>query len=146
MDVTLGTSPELIAQAHAIRHQVFVIEQSIPKQLDLDGFDERAVHVVVTDGGALVATARLVERNRRCGVMARIAVLKQYRGSGIAKLVINALLSHAGKIGLEIIEIHAHAYLQGYYESYGFKYIKDVEIVGEHQLIEMQCSLKSEVR
>ncbi|WP_211183615.1 hypothetical protein [Pseudoalteromonas arctica] len=50
---------------------------------------------------------RLVKRNRRYGVMARMAVLN---------------------------------------ESYGFKYIKDVEIVGEHQLIEMQCSLKSEVR
>ncbi|HEA18505.1 hypothetical protein LCGC14_2224510 [marine sediment metagenome] len=146
MDVTLGTSPELIAQAHAIRHQVFVIEQNIPKQLDLDGLDEEAIHVVVTDVGSLVATARLVKRDKFCAVMARIAVLKQYRGVGVAKLVINALLSHAGKIGLESIEIHAHAYLQGYYQRYGFKYIKDVEKVGEHQLIEMQCSLKSEVR
>lgn len=47
----------------------------------------------------------------------------------MAKLVINALLSHVAKIGLAVIEIHAHAYLRDYHQSYGFKNIKDVEKV-----------------
>ncbi|MDQ9091471.1 GNAT family N-acetyltransferase [Pseudoalteromonas haloplanktis] len=141
MEVMLGNSPELIAQAHAIRHQVFVVEQNIPQQLDLDGLDTEAVHVVVTDAGSLVATARLLQRDKSCAVMARIAVLKQYRGAGVAKRVINALLSHATKIGLTVIEIHAHAYLRDYYQHFGFHYVKDVEVVGEHQLIEMHYCL-----
>lgn len=142
MEVTLGNSAELIAQAHIIRQQVFVVEQSIPQQLDLDGLDKEAVHVVVTDAGSLVATARLVQRDKWCAVMARIAVLKQYRGAGVAKLLINALLSHAAKVGFTVIEIHAHAYLRDYYQRFGFHYVKDVEIVGEHPLIEMRYSVK----
>ena len=41
------------------------------------------------------------------------------------------------------IEIHAHEYLRGYYENFGFKYIKNVEVVGEHQLIEMHYKVES---
>ncbi|GAL31257.1 hypothetical protein JCM19239_3155 [Vibrio variabilis] len=39
------------------------------------------------------------------------------------------------------IEIHAHSYLRDYYERFGFEFIQEVEIVGEHQLIEMRYQL-----
>jgi len=50
------------------------------------------------------------------------------------------MLQYARESGVKTIEIHAHAHLQRYYERHGFRYIRDVEIVGGHQLVEMLLS------
>ena len=143
MELVIGNGAELISKSQAIRNQVFVKEQGIPIELDLDGLDEQSYHALVTDKNSLVATARLTIVKDKNAVMARVAVLKEYRGSGIATKLINALLSHAREINIDSIEIHAHEYLRGYYENFGFKYIKNVEVVGEHQLIEMHYKVES---
>jgi predicted GNAT family N-acyltransferase len=138
MNVTIGNSSELISQAQSIRHQVFVVEQNIPQELDLDGLDETSSHVLVMNEDALVATARLSMDDNGDAVMARVAVVKEYRGSGVASKVVEALMSHARQIGGRSIEIHAHEYLRKYYEKFGFEFIREVEVVGDHQLIEMR--------
>lgn len=136
--VTIGNDSELIEQAKAIRYQVFTLEQNIPTDLDLDGLDDVSIHILVKDGNKPVATARLTTKENGCSVMSRVAVSKEYRGSGIGSTVIKALLEHAKTSGLVSIEIHAHGHLRNYYERFGFEFIKEVEIVGEHQLIEMR--------
>jgi len=143
MELVIGNSAELISKSQAIRNQVFVIEQGIPLELDLDGLDERSHHALVTDNNALVAAARLTVVEGKNAVMARIAVIKEYRSSGIATKVINALFSYAREMNLDSIEIHAHEYLREFYENLGFKYIKKAEVVGEHQLIEMHYNAAS---
>ena len=141
MEVSIGTTAELIKKAQAIRYQVFTIEQKIPCELDLDGLDSTSAHALVVDMGQPVATARLVINVDNSSVMARIAVLEAYRGHGIASIVVKALIKHAQKQGVSSIEIHAHSYLRHYYERFGFEFIQEVEVVGEHQLIEMRIQL-----
>ena len=138
MEFTIGNHPDLIKKAHAIRKQVFVIEQGIPQVLDLDGLDGSADHVLVTKGEELIATARLYYKRSGYAVMARIAVLQTFRGLGVATKMVKALLDHTKQRNIKTIEIHAHQYLRSYYEKFGFKFIKEVETVGEHQLIEMK--------
>ena len=84
MELVVGNSAELISKSQAIRNQVFVIEQGIPRELDFDGLDEQSYHALVTDNNSLVGTARLTIVDDKNAVMARVAVLKEYRGSGIA--------------------------------------------------------------
>ena len=141
MEITTGKSIELIEKAQAIRYQVFTVEQSIPNELDFDGLDCVAEHVLVTETNQAVATARLVINADGSSVMARVAVLEAYRGRGIASIVVNKLIEYAKKQGVSSIEIHAHSYLRDYYERFGFEFIQEVEIVGEHQLIEMRYQL-----
>ncbi|MGR5092721.1 GNAT family N-acetyltransferase [Vibrio maritimus] len=141
METTIGKSAELIEKAQAIRYQVFTVEQSIPNELDFDGLDSVAEHVLVTETNQAVATARLVIHGDGSSVMARVAVLEAYRGRGIASIVVNKLIEYAKEQGVSSIEIHAHSYLRGYYERLGFEFIQEVEIVGEHQLIEMRYQL-----
>ncbi|MEZ8858518.1 GNAT family N-acetyltransferase [Vibrio sp. 10N.247.311.51] len=143
MELVIGNSPELITQAQAIRHQVFVVEQGIPHVLDLDGLDPVSHHALITDEDNLVATARFHIDESGHSTMARVAVLQPYRGSGIASKIVRALLKHAPEHGAKVIEIHAHQYLKGYYEKFGFEFIREVEIVGEHQLIEMRYYISS---
>lgn len=138
MEVTIGNGKELIQQAQAIRYQVFTLEQHIPQELDLDGLDEDSLHALVSEQGKPIATARLKVNQDGSSVMARVAVSEESRGLGIASKLVSALIEHAKNIGVRSIEIHAHSYLRSYYEKFGFKFIQEVEVVGEHQLIEMQ--------
>ena len=114
MELVIGNSAKLISKSQAIRNQVFVIEQGIPLELDLDGLDEKSYHALITDNNSLIATARLTVVENNNAVMARVAVLKEYRGSGIGTKLINAVLSHAREVNIDSIEIHAHEYLRGY--------------------------------
>ncbi|WED25637.1 GNAT family N-acetyltransferase [Vibrio sp. DW001] len=141
MELTIGNTPDIISKAHSIRHQVFVVEQDIPQELDHDGLDNISSHALVTDDDSLVATARLTVNDIGHAVLARVAVIEQYRGSGVASKVVSALLSYAGQCGCVSIEMHAHEYLRRYYEKFGFTYVRNVEMVGEHQLIEMKVQL-----
>ncbi|MDN3702658.1 GNAT family N-acetyltransferase [Vibrio artabrorum] len=141
MKVIVGNNPELILKAQSIRHQVFVVEQQIPQTLDLDGLDLKSHHVLVTDADNLVATARLYIDDNGHAIMARVAVLQAYRGLGIASKVVSTVLEHARQQCAKVIEIHAHQYLRHYYERFGFDFIREVEIVGEHQLIEMRYDI-----
>jgi predicted GNAT family N-acyltransferase len=143
MEVIIGNNPEIILKARSIRHQVFVVEQSIPQELDLDGLDNDSHHVLVTDADASVATARLHIKENGHSVMARVAVIKEYRGMGIASKVVKSLMDHAQQQGASMIEIHAHEFLKSYYEKFGFTFVRDVEVVGEHQLIEMRYQVSS---
>ena len=141
MEVIIGTSSEIIERAQAIRFQVFSVEQSIPNELDFDGLDTTSIHALVMDDNHAIATARLLIKPDGLSVMARVAVLKAYRGQGIASEVVKALVNYAEQQGVESIEIHAHSYLRNYYERFGFNFVQEVEIVGEHQLIEMRYPL-----
>ncbi|GAM55282.1 GNAT family acetyltransferase yjcF [Vibrio ishigakensis] len=138
MEVTIGTSPELIEQAQAIRFQVFSVEQSIPNELDFDGLDSASVHALVMDGNQAIATARLLINPDGSSVMARVAVLEAYRGNGIASKVVTSLMNYAKQQSVDFIEIHAHSFLRNYYQKFGFDFIQEVEVVGGHQLIEMR--------
>lgn len=141
MEVHIGNDPELIRLAQGIRHQVFTREQRIPAELDLDGLDDASFHALATEQGEPIATARLTVKEDGSSTMARVAVSEVYRGAGVASAVVQALLQHAQNIGVTSIELHAHSHLKGYYEKFGFEFIKEVEIVGEHQLIEMRRQL-----
>jgi predicted GNAT family N-acyltransferase len=143
MQLVIGNSQDIISKSQIIRRNVFVEEQNIPQELDLDGLDGQSKHALATENGSLVATARLYSSDGRHSVLARVAVMKEYRKKGIASKIINALISHSKESGFITIEIHAHEYLKEYYEKIGFQFIQNVEIVGEHQLIEMQLKLKN---
>ncbi len=141
MNLVIGNDTDLVLKAQAIRKHVFVIEQGIPLQLDLDGLDEKSYHSLISIDEKLIGTARLTVVTETHAVLARIAVMKEFRGAGVARKLVNSLLAYAKELRVKSVEIHAHQYLQHYYESFGFAYIKDVEVVGEHQLIEMRLDV-----
>lgn len=138
MNVKIGASAAIIAQAQTIRFQVFTQEQGIGEGLDKDGLDEQAIHALVFDGKIAVATARLCLIDSTHGVLARVAVLKHYRKQGLAGRVVDALMRYARQHGVDTIDIHAHHYLREYYQKHGFSFIKNVEVVAGHRLIEMR--------
>jgi predicted GNAT family N-acyltransferase len=135
--ITISDNEGDIKLAQTIRRQVFVIEQGIPVELDLDGEDSKALHALAYSDDRPVATARLLIEGDKA-TLARVAVIQSHRGKGIATLLVKRMLQEAEWHRVKTVIIHAHEYLNSYYQRLGFEYLKDVETVGEHQLIEME--------
>jgi predicted GNAT family N-acyltransferase len=116
----LTSDPQLLADAYALRQEVFTGEQGVDPAIDLDGRDELAEHAVVLDDeGAVVATARLLDLG---GVAAigRVAVRRSLRGTGVGIAVMRVLEERALERGLSVVELHAQRAAEGFYARIGY--------------------------
>jgi YbgC/YbaW family acyl-CoA thioester hydrolase len=114
---------ETVGQAAlALRHQVFVEEQGVPKEIEHDEFDLVAEHVVIFNQMNLpVATGRLLPAQGGISRIGRMAVNRVLRGSGLGKMVLKSLLDKACSRGdLEVL-LHAQTSAQDFYAKCGFK-------------------------
>ncbi len=105
------------ARAYPIRLAVFVGEQGVPSELELDEEDPLAWHAVAEYDGLSLGTARL----QGDGKIGRMAVLKTYRHQGVASAMMNALLDHGQRQGIQQFYLHAQVEALRFYERFGFK-------------------------
>lgn len=108
-----------LQEAFAIRMRVFVKEQRVPAEIELDSEDQRAIHFLATASGKAVGTARVVQR-RASAKIGRMAVVKSYRGKGIGKKLLRRAITTALAQGAQRIYLHAQVPVIGFYESLGF--------------------------
>ena len=94
----------------AIRCKVFVGEQKVPEELEIDGLDDQAKHVLAFVDGVPIGTGRILSD----GHIGRVAVLKDYRGLGIGKSIMKELIKWAQNMNLEKVWLssqwHAHSF------------------------------------
>lgn len=81
IQVQLGSWEELRNEASAIRFEVFVQEQQVPLELELDEMDRLSLHALAFDAqGRAIATGRLLPD----GHIGRMAVLSSERKKVLA--------------------------------------------------------------
>lgn len=112
-------SAKELKRAFSIRLRVFVREQGVPQEIELDEDDQRASHLLARIRGRAVGTARLVIKNRRAKI-GRMAVLKGYRGKGAGKALLKRAIESARKKKVKAIYLHAQIPVIGFYEKMGF--------------------------
>jgi len=112
-------SAEELKRAFSIRLRVFVREQGVPQEIELDKDDQRASHFLATLRDRAVGTARLVVKNGRAKI-GRMAVLKSYRGKGAGKALLKRAIEFARKSTVKTIYLHAQIPVIGFYEKMGF--------------------------
>jgi predicted GNAT family N-acyltransferase len=106
------------AQLRAVREAVFVGEQGVPLEVEMDGLDAGCVHVVaVASDGRAVGTARLAAD----GKIGRMAVLGDWRGRGVGSALVGALVDIAVGQGLSLVRLAAQTHAVGFYERHGFR-------------------------
>jgi len=109
-----------LTDAYAIRSKVFIEEQNVPPELEMDEIDSITDHVVLyTKDNIPVATGRIVweEDNVTLG---RIAVLQLFRGSGYGALVVQQLVDKVFAKGFSEVHLHSQTHAVGFYEKLGF--------------------------
>lgn len=103
--------------ASMVRHEVFVLEQQVPPELEMDEMDAQCIHVVAYDAQQRpIATGRLLPD----GHIGRMAVRKIARGTGIGGLVLQRLIEVARARGDAEVVLSAQVHAMGFYARYGF--------------------------
>jgi len=114
-----------LSDAFYVRREVFIKEQGIDENLELDEMDARSDHLVIYMEGRPVATGRLVIADGKY-LLGRIAVLKEFRGRKLGKLLVQNLMEKAFQKGAREIHIHAQTSVKAFYEKLGFNAYGDV--------------------
>jgi predicted GNAT family N-acyltransferase len=105
------------AQASAIRLAVFVEEQGVPREIEMDEADAQCIHALAFEGGAAVGTGRLLPD----GHIGRMAILKPWRGRGIGAAILESLIEAARRRGDRKIVLSAQVHAVEFYRGHGFQ-------------------------
>jgi predicted GNAT family N-acyltransferase len=114
--IELGRWSEVEAEARRIRFAVFVEEQGVPAELELDERDEPSVHALAFEENQAVGTARLLPD----GHIGRMAVMKPWRGRGIGAALLRRLIDAARERGDREVLLSAQVHALGFYRTQGF--------------------------
>ena len=109
----------LLEKALKLRREVFVVEQGVPAELEIDEYDEKAVHFVALKGGEAVAAMRLVPHGNSAKI-GRVAVKRELRRKGLGTALMKRGIEHAGALGLLEIFLDAQVDSISFYEKMGF--------------------------
>ena len=122
-------SKEELNLAFALRIEVFVKEQKVPIELELDDKDysDNTIHIGYFDDDKLIGIARLIELDKDVIHIGRVVIDKKYRGKGIGRKLIIGCESIAKQILKKevIIELSAQIQAEKFYESLGYNRIND---------------------
>ncbi len=93
VDVVTVTTREGLEAAWRVRFAVFVDEQKVPADVEVDELDEAATttHVLALDDGEVVGTGRLLLDAPGHVHLGRLAVLREARGRGVGARLVRAL-------------------------------------------------------
>jgi predicted GNAT family N-acyltransferase len=120
--VRLVQSQQEREQCFTIRKQVFVEEQGVPADLELDAYDDQAVHWLLWRDQQPVATARLLRQENQ-GKVGRVAVVPAWRGHGLGRQVMEEIHNWGRQQPLQKIVLDAQVQVVPFYEKLGYQSI-----------------------
>jgi predicted GNAT family N-acyltransferase len=119
------SSKQELKKAFDIRMRVFVKEQGVPQEIEMDNDDARASHFLALHGRKAIGTARVVMR-RGSAKIGRMAVLKSYRGKGVGAKLLQQAIAVARRHGAQKIYLHAQIPVIGFYGAMRFRCVGPV--------------------
>ena len=108
-----------LLKAYSVRAIVFVEEQKCPYKIEVDEFEQSSLHILGEIDGEPIAAGRI----RFLGEYAkleRIAVRKDFRGTGLGHRLVDFMMEVAREKGFNKYKMHAQAYLVDFYAKHGF--------------------------
>lgn len=106
----------------AIRHEVFVDEQAVPIELELDEHDAHCHHWLAYIDEHAVGTIRMLGN----GSIGRMAVRRGFRGQGIGKALLKAAIDYAKDQDWRLLSLAAQDHAISFYAEAGFTAYGDI--------------------
>jgi predicted GNAT family N-acyltransferase len=120
VEVRRARGSDELAAAVAVRHAVFCDEQGVPAELELDGRDGDALHLVAVHDGEVIGTCRLLAHGGTAK-LGRLAVVRAHRGQRAGSALVAAAEAEALAAGASRIVLHAQAHATRLYAARGFR-------------------------
>jgi predicted GNAT family N-acyltransferase len=117
-----ASGPDDVRGAIAVREQVFCLEQGVPREQELDGRDDQALHLLALAPGSerVVGTLRLLFSGTQVKV-GRVAVEREWRGLRIASRMLEIALAEARRRGSLQARLASQLDATGLYRRAGFR-------------------------
>ena len=119
-------SPSDMERAWAIRRTVFIEEQRVPEEIEMDAGDAHAFHALALLDGEAVGCGRMVGHGEKEIKIGRMAVLRHLRGRGIGRDILRFLIEQARARGDRKAILHAQVTAEGFYLKEGFTPVGDI--------------------
>lgn len=124
--IAIASYAECLEPINAIRTKVFQEEQGINPELEFDGLDSAATHLLAYVDGHPVGTARIRSIDEKTIKIERLAVLPEARRKGIGKQLTQKALDFAQEHHYQTVILNSQVYIKSLYEKLGFRQLGDV--------------------
>lgn len=128
MNVAIGKKSDapLYKDALFVRRTVFIEEQHVPEEEEIDEFEQDATHFVLYDGEKPVGAGRFRTIDDGVGKIERICILPQYRGRGAGKQLMETIEMFAKEQGIEKVKLNAQTHAEPFYQKLGYDTVSGV--------------------
>lgn len=103
-----------------IRKKVFIKEQKVPLDIEIDGLDPEADHFIAYFDDKPIGCARIRTKDYHAK-LERIAIIKEYRGKGYGSELTKFLIDYCKQKDIKEIYLHSQIYVSDFYKKLGFK-------------------------
>lgn len=125
---------------HDIRREVFIEEQGVPEELEMDDLDKDAIHVLASVDGKPAGCGRLLLHGKDARI-GRVAVRKAIRGNGIGSGICKLLITLAAERGVQKIHIDAQLSAVDFYTRLGFEKLGETFMEAGIEHVRMEKTL-----
>lgn len=120
MESIIVKTEKQLNDAFFVRKEVFVKEQHVPEEEEIDQFEDTSEHIVIYDGGQPVGAGRWRLKDGH-GKLERICVMKSHRSLGVGAIIMQALEKAAAAKGADSFILHAQTQAVPFYEKQGYR-------------------------
>lgn len=128
MKVIEVTNKNQYEDALAVRHEVFVGEQNVPEDLEIDEHEDDSIHFVAYNHEQPVGAGRLRPVDNK-GKVERICVIKSHRGKQMGAAIMEKVENTAREKGLDILVLNAQTHATDFYRNLGYEVTSDHEFM-----------------
>ena len=140
LTVKLTETEEELEAAIGVRFRVFVAEQTVPAEEELDEQDAAATHAIAVCQGRVIGTGRVFypDDGARIG---RMAVDLEWRRLGVGDRLLRFLEEEARAQGSGACVLHAQEYVKAFYAAHGYTERGEVFLEAGIRHVEMRKEL-----
>jgi predicted GNAT family N-acyltransferase len=124
MQVKIVETEKELQDAYSVRKTVFVEEQQVPVEEEIDEHEGSATHFVLYEDNEPIGAGRFRVLDG-IGKVERICVLKDYRGTGAGKVVMSSIEKYANDKGFSCLKLNAQTHAIPFYSKLGYDVISD---------------------
>ena len=124
MNVILVNSEKEKQDAFSVRRTVFVDEQQVPEEEEIDQYEDDCAHFVLYNGTEPQGAGRFRVLDGY-GKVERICVLKEARGTGAGKAIMGKIEDHAKEQGIEKLKLNAQVQAIPFYDRLGYEVVSE---------------------
>ncbi|WP_411843694.1 GNAT family N-acetyltransferase [Salinicoccus sp. HZC-1] len=124
MEITVAETKEQYEQCLEIRKRVFVEEQNVPMDREIDEHEDFSIHILLKDDTPL-GTVRYRPLSKETIKVERMAVLPEARGLKLGRRLMDFVHEHAKHYGYEKSRLGAQKHAASFYEKLGYHVASD---------------------